>query len=469
MIDFLKSFYRRKSNSADPLEKRGYEVAQRARTNPFVRAYLDKLATQYNRDQRELDLKYAAYFLTSELVSSGEMDELATALSIDNSEDNIEEYARLVGVPDDLIIKARDDHDARALMRVHTRLGIEDRHVGVFAVQATDTTNDVQIEGQNTMDFTIIDEREVEDDYATWTEYLVVKTDSNSAAVTIERREILGTVDDYIIYDDDGNRASEIPAKIGGNAVWGEEYGLILGHEFNANETVTLFETNSDETISLISLAETLRDAEWDENLAAKIFDIWMNEGFGGNGSNRDTTRDHQITNEPNSSLEWRVFLESLPETLGFEDTHLLFQRSESGIRDYGNGSGSQTFHAENGKWTIYAWNLDDTPLDDNEREYATKEILQGEVQGLKLLGMDVNYNGAVLQLPMTDANQNPMHMGLVSWNRSSLSHHDEALALIIIRDLVIKLRGSIPDIDGAHLQFITVVSSTIALHSSHN
>jgi len=59
--------------------------------------------------------------------------------------------------------------------------------------------------------------------------------------------------------------------------------------------------------------------------------------------------------------------------------------------------------------------------------------------------------------------------MGLVSWNKAGESIQDEALALIIIRDLVIKLRGSIPDIDSAHLQFITVVSSAIALHSSHN
>jgi hypothetical protein len=299
MIDFLKRLYRRKSNSTDPVEKKGYELAERARTNPFVRAYLDTLVEQYDADERELDIRFAAYLFSTDLTSS-----------IDNGEDNIEEYARLVGVSDDLISRARVDRDAHALMRVHTRLGMDQKHKEAHIEQA------------------------------------------------------------------DGGAQTDLP---------------------------------------------------------------------------------------------WRAFLENLPETLGFDGTNLFLQKLGSNIRDYGNDSGSQTFHAENGRWTIYAWNLDIPPFDSDEQEHATREILEDEVVGLKSMGMEVDYDGAVLELPITDANREPMHMGLVSWNKAGESIQDEALALIIIRDLVIKLRGSIPDVDSAHLQFITVVSSAIALHSSHN
>ncbi len=299
MIDFLKRLYRRKSNSIDPVEKRAYEHAERARTNPFVRAYLDTLIKHYDADERDLDIRFAAYLLADDLPSLNE-----------NGEDNIEEYARLVGVSDDLISKARVDPDAHALMRVHTRLGMNQKHKEAHIEQA-----------------------------------------------------------------DDG--------------------------------------------------AQT--------------------------------------------ELPWRSFLQSLPETLGFEGTNLFLQKLGSNIRYYGNDSGSQTFHAENGKWTIYAWNLDIAPSDSDEQEHATREILQDEVMKLKSLGMEFDYDGALIELPITDANKNPMHTGLVSWNKAGGSIQDEALALIIIRDLVIKLRGSIPDVESAHLEFIIVVSSTIALHSSHN
>lgn len=325
MIDFLKSFYRRKSNSADPVLKRGYEVAQRARNNPFVRAYLDKLAAQYEVDERELDLKYAAYVLTADFNASGNLNQLVPRSPIDNSEDNIEEYARLVGVSDDLIISARVDQDAHALMRVHTRLGMEQKHSRASSEQ-TNNKQDNQV----------------------------------------------------------------------------------------------------------------------------------------------NTTSEH-IDDKTESSLAWREFLEALPKTLGFEGSHLFFQKLGSGIRDYGNGSGSQTFHGENGQWTIYSWNLDTPQLDNDEREYATREILKGEVRGLKSLGVDVDYNGEVIKLPLTDTNQRPMHMGMISWNKTDESLNDEALALIIMRDLVVKVRGSTPDLDGAHFEFITVVSGNVALHSSNN
>ena len=59
--------------------------------------------------------------------------------------------------------------------------------------------------------------------------------------------------------------------------------------------------------------------------------------------------------------------------------------------------------------------------------------------------------------------------MGMISWNKTEGNLNDEALALIIMRDLVVKIRGSIPDLEGAHLQFITVVSGNVAFHNSNN
>jgi hypothetical protein len=110
-IDFLKRLYRQRSRSDDPILGTGYGLAARAHENPAAVRAQQHVLQKYGIPEKEFDLLFASYSMS--LTADG---------SVRDWNRDIERLARLAGIPDERVLRAREDLAEAIIQRIELRL-----------------------------------------------------------------------------------------------------------------------------------------------------------------------------------------------------------------------------------------------------------------------------------------------------------------------------------------------------------
>ena len=351
MIDFLKRFYRKKVLTAeDDIQRRGYQYAEITRNNPEVRSYLDELCQQYEVDPKELDIRFASYMFAE--ATPDFTKALADMTGVADEDDNRFELALSMGISKDLIDRAHNEPIAKALMLTHLRLAWLETH-GMSSDELTHlrlqniessiqnaSNGDAKTEQRvnSVSQIVIIDEREDSTMVSHWTVYLCVIESSNGIKLCQLQRDILGHVDDYQHYDEEGELIGEVPDEINGKPVFGIEDSQIVGYDLSDHGSYESqfipFDNNLKQAI-----ASYLHNNRWDDSNLQMILQ-------------NHVPKHVQAQIEENELSKSEEFLYSLPELI----SGLSCAASE--LRYYPDEIGSVSIAYKDGDniCTVYAW-----------------------------------------------------------------------------------------------------------------
>lgn len=351
MLDFLKRFYRKKVlTSEDDIQRRGYQYAEIARNNPEVRSYLDELCQQYGADPKELDITFASYMFAE--ASPGLTEALSSAVGDEDEVDDRFELAQSKGISKDLIDRAHYEPIAKALMLTHLRLAWLEtsamssdelmhsrlQHLESALNKATDGDANTEQKVSSVSEIVIIDERVDSTMVSHWTVYLCVIETSNGIKLCQLQRDILGHVDDYEQYDDEGELIGGVPDEINGKPVFGVEDSQIVGYDlsdFGGYESQFIpFDGNLKHDI--VSFLHTNR---WDDSNLQMILQ-------------NHVPKHVQAQIEENELSVSEEFLYSLPELI----SGLSCGASEFRYYPDEIGSVSISYKDEDSICTVYAW-----------------------------------------------------------------------------------------------------------------
>ena len=110
-----------------------------------------------------------------------------------------------------------------------------------------------------------IDEREESTMVSNWTSYLCVSVQESGISLCHMRRAVLGSTDDYLEYDDEGELINDIPEEIDGLEVFGEEDGIILGYDLHVDNELDSLDISFTDMEFKNSIIDFLKDNDWDE------------------------------------------------------------------------------------------------------------------------------------------------------------------------------------------------------------
>ena len=339
MIDFLRRFYRKKVQTAeDDIQRRGYQYAEITRNNPEVRSYLDELCQQYKADPKELDIAFASFMFAE--ASPEAVQALSELMCKSDEEDNRYELALSKGVSKDLVDRALSEPIAKALMLTHLRLAMQktgsDRSMNLNQAPADSSVSAVQ--DDLAPEIIILDEREDSTMVSHWTVYLCIMVTARGIKLCQLQRDILGHVDEYEQYDDEGELIGEVPDEINGKSVFGIEDSQIVGYDLSDHGSYESqfipFDTNLKHAI-----ASYLHTNHWEDSNLQMILQNHVPKNV----------QDQIEENELSAS---ELFLSSLPNFIsGLNRTNSEFRFYPDSV-----GSISLTYKQEQNVCTVYAW-----------------------------------------------------------------------------------------------------------------
>jgi hypothetical protein len=114
IFDFLKRLYAKRSQSDDPVLRRGYQIAERARTDPQILAARRHLEEKLGLSGHEFDIQFASYWMSLE----------ASGATSDWNAD-VEPLMQSVGIGEEEIVKARTNFMLAVLNRILLRVAID--------------------------------------------------------------------------------------------------------------------------------------------------------------------------------------------------------------------------------------------------------------------------------------------------------------------------------------------------------
>lgn len=424
MFDFLKSLYQKKINNAeDDIQRMGYQFAQVARNNPEVRAYLDLLCAEYDVDARELDIRFASYLMMES--TPGLIDKMTEMTGLEHNETRFD-LARQKGISEDLISRAANDPIAKALMLSHLRLAMTGSPVRDADEVEASLVNEMNSGSQNQEtphEIVILDEREDSTMVSHWTVYLCAIENPEGLTLCQLQRVVLGSVDDYLEYDDNGEELNELPDTIGGRAVYGVEDSMILGYDLQDYDSYERCVIPFNETFK-DGVSDFLRRNRWDETNLARIL--------------QDYGPDFIETQQASGLRTAEVFLKTLPETLA----NLTNRASQ--LRYYPDPvtSVSITYRGAGNAFTVFAWE-GGPEASLTQRSYSLADRVIEEVRqqavSLAALGFPINEKSEI----------RPVDPGNGEWFAAVLYFDSkdasgiEQLSLISNGDFSVKLRGT--------------------------